>query len=159
MRVNWRPQNTSGISANFSKQISNKLMFSADATLTYSLLSNPQIANRQSGTSGDGSFSLNYTFPKGDRIFAMYKITGKSFTGQGYTTGSGQADVQYSHKLTDKIDVELSVSDLFRQTKAVTEIDTPLLRTRFVSSRQSPTFMIGLSRHFMRFGPMPALAH
>ncbi|ESQ79478.1 hypothetical protein ABENE_22625 [Asticcacaulis benevestitus DSM 16100 = ATCC BAA-896] len=158
-RVNWRRRSAYGVSADVSRQISNKLMFSADATLTQSALRNPQISGVRSATSVDGGFSLNYFFKKGDRIFASYKRVGKSYTGQGYTTGSGQANIQYSRKLTDKFDLELMVDDLFRQTRTVTVIDTPLLQTRFVSSRQSPTFMIGLSRHFSRFGPMRAPAN
>ncbi|CAL4869259.1 hypothetical protein MMA231_03550 (plasmid) [Asticcacaulis sp. MM231] len=159
MRVNWRHQSAYGISTEYSQQIANKLMFNADATLTHSQLRNPQITGVQSVTSADGSLSVTYTFPKGDRIFATYRMIGRSFTGEGYTTGSGQANIQYSHKLTEKIDLDFSVEDLFRQTGRVMVIDTPLLQTRSVNNQQSPTFMIGLSRQFSRFGPMPAPAN
>lgn len=158
-RVNWRRQTATGVSANVSKQFANKLMISADATATYSQMRNPQIIGVRSGTSVDGSLSVNYTFAKGDRFSAMYKIVGKSFTSQGYTTSSGQANLQYSHKLTPKIDLELSINDIFRQTRTVSVIDTPLLHSRFVNTRQSPTFMIGLSRQFSRFAPMPVGAN
>ncbi|ESQ81768.1 hypothetical protein AEAC466_20310 [Asticcacaulis sp. AC466] len=155
MRVNWRQQNAFGLSTTLSKQIGKTLTLNADASVTHNEMRNPQIDGVRSGTSMDGSLSLQYNFPKGDRLYATYKMIGKSFSSQGYTTGSGQANLQYSHKLTPKIDIDLSINDLFRQTRTVTVIDTPLLQTRFVSSRQSPTFMIGLSRQFSRFAPMP----
>lgn len=158
-RVNWRRQTAEGVSGTISKQITKKLTVNADATVTSTEIRNPQISGVRTGTSADGSLSVNYTFPKGDRVFLMYKITGKSFTSQGYTTGAGQANLQYSHKLTSKIDLDLSANDLFRQTRTVTVIDTPLVRTRFTNTHQSPTFMIGLSRHFMRFGPPASSAH
>ncbi len=158
-RVNWRPQTATGVTATVSKQVTNRWTFNADATITQREMRNPQIAGIRRNTSVDGGLTVNFTFPKGDRLSATYKVVGKSFTSQGYTTGSGQANLQYSHKLTPKIDLEMSVNDLFRQTRTVTVIDTPLLQTRFMNSRQSPTFMIGLSRHFSRFAPMPVPAN
>ncbi|MDV6329941.1 TonB-dependent receptor [Asticcacaulis sp. 201] len=155
MRVNWRQQNAFGLATTLSKQVSKALTLTADASLTHNELRNPQIDGVRSGTSTDGSLSIQYNFPKGDRFSATYKMIGKSFSSQGYTTGSGQANLDYSHKLTPNIDLDVSVNDLFRQTRTVTVIDTPLLQTRFVSSRQSPTFMISLSRQFSRFAPMP----
>jgi len=155
-RVNWRSQTIAGVTGHVSRQITSKLMFNADATISQSEMRNPQITGVRRGTHSDGSLSLNYTFPKGDRIFAMYKITGKTFNSQGYTLGAGQATFTYSHKLTPKIDLDVSVNDLFRQTRNVTVIDTPLVQSRFANTHQSPTIMIGLSRSFSRFGPPPA---
>lgn len=155
MHVNWRHQTADGMTATVSKQIAGKLMLNADTTVTFDDIRNPLVAGVQSGTSVDGSVSLNYFMSKGDQLFLMYKLTGKQFTGQGYTTGSGWGTLQYNHKLTSKLDLTMSVSDPFRQTKTQTVIDTPLLHTRYVNSRQAPTFMIGINRRFSHFGPMP----
>jgi len=153
--VNWRQQTADGVTATASKQIAGKLMLNADATVTFDKIRNPLIAGAQSGTAVDGSVSLNYFMAKGDQLYLMYKLTGKQFTGQGYTTGSAWGSLQYNHKLTSKLDLTMSVSDPFRQTKTQTVIDTPLLHSRYVYSRQAPTFMIGISRRFSHFGPMP----
>jgi len=157
-RVNWRGQTDTGVTGHVSRQIGSKLMFNADITVSQSELRNPQITGVRRGTHSDGSVSLNYTFPKGDRFFAMYKMTGKTFNSQGYTTGAGQTSFTYSHKLTPKIDLDVSVNDLFRQTRTVTVIDTPLVQSRFANTHQSPTIMVGLSRSFARFGPPAAPA-
>jgi outer membrane receptor protein involved in Fe transport len=156
MHVNWRQRTADGVTASGSKQIAGRLMLNADATVTFNEIRNPLVAGVQSGTAVDGSVSLNYSMKKGDQLFLMYKLTGRQFTGQGYTTGSGWGTLQYNHKLTSKLDLTMSVSDPFRQTKTQTVIDTPLLHSRYVNSQQAPTFMIGISRRFSHFGPMPA---
>ncbi len=157
--VNWSHQTADGVTATVSKQIAGKLTLNADATVTFDALRNPLVTGVQSGTSVDGSVSLNYFLFKGDQLYVQYKLIGKRFTGQGYTTGYGQGNFQYNHKLTPKLNLTLTVVDPFRQGKTQTVIDTPLLRSRSINSPQAPTFMIGFSRQFSHFGPMPASAH
>ncbi len=157
--VNWRHQTADGVTATVSKQIASKLTLNADATVTFDAIRNPLITGVQSGTSVDGSVSLNYFLFKGDQIYLQYKVIGKRFTGQGYTTGYAQGNIQYSHKLSSKLSLTVTIQDPFRQGKMQTVIDTPLLHSRFVNSQQAPTFMIGFTRQFTHFGPMPAVAH
>ncbi len=153
-RVNFGHQTANGLSFTTNNKVSEKLTLSADITLTFSATRNPNISGTQKGTSLGGSTSISYTFANKDQLFISDKLTGKSFSGQGYTDAYSSMTVQYNRVLTDKLNLIVSLTDPLRTSKTRNVTDTALIHSVSVSSRTAPTFYIGLSR---RFSIMPKM--
>lgn len=147
-KVNFGHQTSDGLTANYNNRIGEKLTLAADATLTFSETRNPNIVKPRQGTSLGGSASVSYTFANKDQFFVNYKLTGKSFSGQGYTTAHGLMTVQYNHVLMPKLNLIVSLTDPLRTSKTESVTSTPLIHSFSMSSQAAPTFYVGLSKRF-----------
>ncbi len=151
---NYGFQTADGFTGNYNDRLNANLTLSGDATLTFSAIRNPEIVGAQQGTSLGGSESLTYVFANKDQFYINYKLTGKSFSGQGYTDSYSVTSMQYKHVLTPKFDLVLSVNDLLRTAKTESVTDTPLVHNFSMSSKAAPTFYIALTRHFSHMDPI-----
>ena len=153
-RENYGFQTADGFTGNYNDRLSDHLTLSGDATLTFTAIRNPEITGAQDGTSLGGSQSVTYVFDNKDQFYINYKLTGKSFSGQGFTDSYSVTSLQYKHVLTPKFDLVVAVNDLLRTAKTENITDTPLVRSFAVSSRAAPTFYIALTRHFSHMDPI-----
>ena len=151
---NYGFQTADGFTGNYNDRLNDNLTLSGDATLTFTAIRNPEIVGAQQGTSLGGSESLTYVFTNKDQFFVNYKLTGKSFSGQGYTDAYSVTSLQYKHVLTPKFDLVVSVNDLLRTAKTESVTDTPLIHNVSMSSRAAPTFYFALTRHFSHMDPI-----
>ncbi len=149
-RENFSHQTADGLTATYNNKLGDRLTLSGDATLTLSATRNPAIDGAQKGTSLGGSASMTYVFANKDQFYVQYKLTGKAFSGQGYTDDYSTTSLQYRHVMP-KLDLVVSVSDLLRTAKTENITDTPLVHSVSVSSRAAPTFYVALTRHFSAF--------
>ena len=145
---NYSFQTADGFTGNYSDRLNDKLTLSGDATLVFSAIRNPQIVGAQQGTSLSGSQSLTYVFASKDELEVNYKLTGKSFSGQGYSDAYSTTSLQYKHVLTPKLDLVIAFDDLLRTAKFKSVTDTPLVHNVSMSTRSAPTFYIALTRRF-----------
>jgi outer membrane receptor protein involved in Fe transport len=151
-RENFSHQTADGVTANYNDKIGGKLTLSGDATLTLSATHNPAITGVQKGTSLGGSTALTYEFANKDQVSVNFKLTGKSFYGQGYSDGYSSTTMQYRHAVLPKLDLVIAVNDLLRTAKTENVTLTPLVHSVSVSSRAAPTFYVALTRHFSALG-------
>jgi outer membrane receptor protein involved in Fe transport len=158
-RENFSHQSADGLTANYNNRLGDKLTLSGDATLTLSATRNPEITGAQKGTSLGGSSALTYVFKNEDQFYVNYKLTGKSFSGQGYTQAYSTTSVQYKHALTPRFDLVVAINDLLRTGKTESVTATPLVHSFSVSSRAAPTFYIALTRHFSAMGAVKPAAN
>ena len=147
-RVNFGHQTADGLTGTYNNRVNDNLTLSADATVTFSATYNPNIVGAQQGTSVGGSASINYTFANKDQVFVSDKMTGKSFTGQGYSTAYSVMTLQYKHALTPKVNMTVSITDPLRTSKTMNVTSTPLIHAVSVSSPVAPTFYVGITRNF-----------
>jgi outer membrane receptor protein involved in Fe transport len=145
---NYGFQTADGLTGNYNDRLNDHLTLSGDATLTFSAIRNPEITGAQQGTSLGGSESLTYVFADKDQFYVNYKLTGKSFSGQGYTDAYSVTSLQYKHELTPKLDLVMAVNDLLRTAKTESITQTPLVHSFSLSSRAAPTFYVALTLHF-----------
>jgi len=145
---NYGFQTADGFTGNYNDRLNENLTLSGDATLTFSAIRNPEITGAQQGTSLGGSESLTYVFANKDQFYVNYKLTGKSFSGQGYTDAYSVTSLQYKHGLTPKLDLVMAVNDLLRTAKTESITETPLVHSFSLSSRAAPTFYLALTLHF-----------
>ncbi len=145
---NYGFQTADGFTGNYNDRLNENLTLSGDATLTFSAIRNPEITGAQQGTSLGGSESLTYVFADKDQFYVNYKLTGKSFSGQGYTDAYSVTSLQYKHELTPKLDLVMAVNDLLRTAKTESITQTPLVHSFSLSSRAAPTFYVALTLHF-----------
>ncbi len=145
-RLNFGHQTNSGVTLSWSKRWDKKLNINVDLTVTMVELLSPHFAEAQTATVPSGSISANYTFNDTSQLSVNYRLIGQKFTGQGYTESYAQGAVNYRRNLTKKLALTVTVQDPLRTTRMVTVTDTPLVKSRFINDRNSPTVMIGLSR-------------
>jgi len=151
---NYGFQTADGFTGNYNDRVDENLTLSGDATVTFSAIRNPEIVGAQQGTSLGGSENLTYVFANKDQFNVNYKLTGKSFSGQGMTSAYSMTSLQYKHVLTPKFDLVVAVNDLLRTAKTESVTDTPLIHNFSMSSRAAPTFYVALTRHFSHMDPI-----
>lgn len=154
-RVNFGHQTNSGVTLSWSRRWDKKLNINVDLTVTMVELLSPHFAEAQTATVPSGSISANYSFGDVGQLSVNYRLIGQKFTGQGYSESYAQGAINYRHNLTKKLALTVTVQDPLRTTRTVTVTDTPQIQSRFITDRNAPTVMIGLSRQIG--GPkMPA---
>lgn len=145
-RLNFGHQTNSGVTLSWSKRVDKKFSINAEATVTFVELLTPYYPEAQTATVPSGSINASYTFKDTSQLSLNYRLNGKRFTGQGYSEGYAQGSVNYRRNLTKKLSLTVTVQDPLRTTRMITVTDTPLVKSRFVNDRASPTVYIGLSR-------------
>ena len=154
-RVNFGHQTNSGVTLSWSRRWDKRLNINVDLTVTMVELLSPHFAEAQTATVPSGSISANYSFGDVGQLSVNYRLIGQKFTGQGYSESYAQGAINYRHNLTKKLALTVMVQDPLRTTRTVTVTDTPQIQSRFITDRNAPTVMIGLSRQIG--GPkMPA---
>lgn len=145
-RQNGGINDSGGADFNINAKLSQKLSISANGTLSFNSLKTPAIPGTQRATSLNGRITLNYTAANKDRWQFSYSATAKQLTGQGYNLPYGQAQVQYAHNLTPKVQIVVVASDVLRTGKYTSVTDTPTIHNVVTSSRVAPNFTIALTR-------------
>jgi hypothetical protein len=77
-----------------------------------------------------------------------YNITPMTLDTQGYCNGYSTVGMQYSRKVGKTMQVMVAFNDIARSSKAKSFTTTPTVDGFGVSSRQSPTVSISLSKPF-----------
>jgi outer membrane receptor protein involved in Fe transport len=145
-RLNFGHQTNSGVTLGWSRRWDKKLNINVDLTVTAVELLSPHFAEPQTATVPSGSISANYTFKDTSQLSLNYRLIGQRFTGQGYSESYAQGAVNYRRNLTKTLALTVTVQDPLRTTRTVTVTDTPQIQSRFITDRNAPTVMIGLSR-------------
>ncbi len=145
-RQNGGINDSGGADFNVNAKLNAKMSLSANGTLSFNSLKTPSIPGTQRSTGLNGRITLNYTAANKDRWQVSYNATAKQLTGQGYTLPYGQAQIQYSHSLTKKINLVVVASDVLRTGKYTSVTDTPTIHNVVTSSRVAPNFYIALTR-------------
>jgi len=105
------------------------------------------VAARRSLVTTSSQFGVNYTRGKNTVSLSYYGV-GKQLTGDGYTGGFGSGSLSWHRVLTPKIDLTVSVSDIFRPRESLFVRDTGDIRMVSASSQRAPVVYVGLSGRF-----------
>ena len=149
--INSGMATSGGIEMNTNRQLTPKLYLNADVTLEAMQVPNLGRSGTQSLTATSGSLGFGYTLSAKDNISFNLNTIGKRLTGQGYMSSFAFDSLFYSHSLAPKIQLIVSVTNMLRMAKTSFVTDSNVLRSFSVTSPQSPTFSISLSRSFGGF--------
>ncbi|MCR6658696.1 MAG: TonB-dependent receptor [Asticcacaulis sp.] len=151
MAVNSGTATAIGIAMNGNRRLSSKLYLNADITLQTMRVPDFGRSGSQSLTAINGSFGFGYTLSTKDNINFSFNSIGKRLTGQGYMSSFAYDNLSWSHSLTQKVQLSVYLSNILRMNKTFFVTDSNVLRSRSVTSPQSPTLSISLSRSFGGF--------
>jgi outer membrane receptor protein involved in Fe transport len=149
--INSGTATSGGIAVNTNRRLTPKLYLNADITLQAMQAPDLDRAGTQSLTSVSGSLGFGYTISAKDSLNFNVNSTGKRLTGQGYISSYAFDSLLYSHRLSPKLQLNLRVTNLLRMTKMSFVIDSTMLRSVSMTSPQSQTLLISLSRSFGGF--------
>jgi len=148
MAVNSGTATSGGIEINGNRRLSSKLYLNADITLQTMQVPDFDRHSSNALTAISGSFGLGYTLSAKDNINFSFNSIGKRLTGQGYMSSFAFDNLSWGHSLTQKVQLTVYLSNMLRMNKMSFVTDQTTLRSHSVTSPQSPTLSISLSRSF-----------
>lgn len=145
---------SSGIEVNTHRRLTPRLYVNGNITLQTMRAPNIGRPGTQSLTATSSSLGFGYTLSVKDNINFTLNTIGKRLTGQGYMSSFAMDNLFWSHSLTPKVQLTVTLSNMLRMAKTSFVTDSNVLRSVTTTSPQSPTLSISLSRSFSRF-PKP----
>ncbi len=140
-----------GSETTFGKTLNGKVNLSGTFDLIYQDLSEVPNAPFSNAVSVGGNLIAFYTFPKGDSLSLMLTAVPRAITAVGYTMPYAFDSFSYSHALTPKIGLGVTINNLLRMSKIRSVVDTNALKSSFTMAQFAPTVMISLNRSFGGF--------
>lgn len=150
--INSGTATSGGVAVNTNRRLTPKLYLNADITLQAMQAPDLDRAGTQSLTSVSGSLGFGYTISAKDSINFNVNSTGKRLTGQGYMSPFAFDTFSWRHSLTSKVQLTVNLINMLRMSKMSFVTDSAMLRSVSMTSPQSQTLLISLSRSFGGFG-------
>jgi outer membrane receptor protein involved in Fe transport len=140
-----------GTEITFSKVLFGKVNMSGTVDMVYQDLTQVPGAPVLRDVGVGGNLVAFYSFPKGDSVSVVVTAVPRAITAVGYTKPYVMDSLSYSHALTPKLGLNVSMNNMLRMSKIRSVVETPALKSSFTLAQAAPTVMVSLNRSFGGF--------
>ncbi|MDC7676614.1 TonB-dependent receptor [Asticcacaulis machinosus] len=128
-RANLGEQQSGGLEMSFDGKMTDKLRLRASGTVTYFEVQSYDrnyLPYERTGTNVSGRMNAEYKITAKDTLGVNVNVQGKRIDRESYTDPFSTANVNYSHRFSNKLFLSLNVTDIFESanTKTYTRSDT-----------------------------------